>query len=90
MGIDETLGYHFRNYYKIPVTEAGGLIYSSSFVLQNKSRRNVNWYAKLGFEHQTENLRRTIFARNAGEKNEDFKFKLNRNQLLLSTGLTLN
>jgi hypothetical protein len=90
LAIDGTIGYHFRNYYKIPTTEQGGLIFSSSVVLQKKSNKNLNWFTKVGFEKQTENVRRTIYARDPGQVNQDYKFKVFRNQLLLSLGLTLN
>ncbi len=90
LALDGTIGYHFRNYYKIPTTEQGGLIYSSSIVLNTSKNRNFNWFAKIGFEKQTENLRRTIYARDPGQTNQDYKLKLYRNQLLLSFGLTLN
>lgn len=90
LALDGTFGYHFRNYYKIPTTEQGGLIYSSSAILSTSKSRDFNWYAKIGFEKQTENLRRTIYARDPGQVNQDYKFRLNRNQLLLSFGLTLN
>lgn len=90
LAVDGTLGYHFRNFYKIPTTEKGGLIFSSSLILQSKKNRNLNWYSKLGYERQTENIRRTIFAREPGQVNQDYKFKVYRNQLLVSIGVMLN
>ena len=90
LALDATIGYHFRNYYKIPTTEQGGLIYSSSIVLANKTGRNINWYTKLGFENQTEQLRITIFARDPGQTDQDYAYKRYRSQLLFSMGLTLN
>lgn len=88
--LDGTIGYHFRNYYKKPTTEQGGMIFSTSLVLQNNSKKNLNWYTKFGFERQTENIRRTIFAREPGQVNQDYPFKVYRNQLLISLGVTLN
>ncbi len=90
IGLDGSAGYHFRNYYKIPVTERGGFIYSVGVMISRELDKHLNWFAKIGFEKQTENINRKIPAREPLQRDGYYDFKIYRNQVLISLGISLN
>ena len=89
IGIDGTAGYHFQNLYRYRVSSKGGYIYSIGIVFTQNNEMPINWFVKFGFEKQNENTTLEILAREPGQKVEYYKYKIYRNQALISVGINL-